>query len=167
MTAFADRKPIICACGNHAFVAITRGLTTMVSPEDAHLLTAKWQAEPRRGRHLAVGPMMTDQGLKQRNLGRVVLGLPSHLVPDHINSDPLDNRRSNLRPATVAQNGRNRRPMKRTLPKGVHKDGGVFRARIRVDGKLLSLGRFGTAAEAHEAYATAALEHFGEFARPS
>ena len=49
--------------------------------------------------------------------------------------------------------------------KGVRKEkNGKFMARITVDGKSIHLGTFATADKAAEAYDSAALTHFGEFA---
>lgn len=76
---------------------------------------------------------------------------------DHINGDILDNRIANLRPVTARQNQNN-------LP--VHRAGRLagtnytpswskakpWRARIRIDGKHVSLGSFATEHEAHMAY---------------
>jgi hypothetical protein len=41
----------------------------------------------------------------------------------------------------------------------------TFRARIRVNGTQIAIGKFPTAIEAARAYDRAAVEHFGEFAR--
>jgi len=48
--------------------------------------------------------------------------------------------------------------------KGVQIAGRRFSARITVNGKKLSLGRFDTAEAAHEAYVAAAKKLHGEFA---
>ena len=90
-----------------------------------------------------------------------------HLI-DHENADKSDDRWDNLRPATKSQNGANRRVLKETAAgkKGVTcQPYGRFQARIRRDGKSIHLGMFATAEEAHAAYASAAKELFGEFAR--
>lgn len=42
-------------------------------------------------------------------LSRVLLGAPKGIVVDHINQNTLNNRRSNLRAVTVAENGQNRK----------------------------------------------------------
>jgi hypothetical protein len=92
---------------------------------------------------------------------------------DHANHNGLDNRRSNLRPATPAQNIANQRPRKRTsphipegmvLPKGVlfrpDRPKRPFRAKVgRKD-----LGCFAAAKEAARAYDKAAAERWGEYA---
>lgn len=90
-------------------------------------------------------------------------------VVDHINGIRDDNRIVNLRLATHSQNSQNRRchQNNRAGLKGVSWRARERRwhAHIRVDGKLLHLGYFATAEEAHAAYAAAAKHHFGQFAR--
>ncbi|WP_412102526.1 HNH endonuclease [Paenibacillus alvei] len=91
-------------------------------------------------------------------------------VVDHINGDPLDNRRENLRVATRNENCRNRRRRKRYKYrfKGVtyDKDKVVnkWRARISYEGKRHCLGYFYTETEAAKAYNEAAIRLHGEFA---
>lgn len=88
---------------------------------------------------------------------------------DHINGNRSDNRFVNLRIATNIENARNSRMRVNNACgyKGVHykKQLNKFVAQIRVGGRVLHLGVFKTAAEAHDAYCRAAKEHFGEFAR--
>jgi len=85
---------------------------------------------------------------------------------DHKNLIPSDNRLCNLRVATHSQNNANKSPS-RDLPKGVSFEPrtGRWRSRIRVARKEIALGHFDTMTAAHEAYARAAEEHFGAFAR--
>jgi hypothetical protein len=91
-------------------------------------------------------------------------------MTDHVNGDGLDNRRSNLRPATDAQNQGNRKPThgKSSQYKGVSRiGGGKWRASIMSDYKSRNLGHFRTEMEAALVYDAAAREVFGEFARPN
>lgn len=88
---------------------------------------------------------------------------------DHINGDTLDNRRSNLRPATASQNGANRRRLRSGTGsefKGVgwraHKR--RWRATIVVQGQERHLGLFRREQVAAAAYDQAAIEAFGPYA---
>lgn len=91
------------------------------------------------------------------------------ILVDHVDGDKLNNKLSNLRPATKAQNAMNAKVRRDNISgyKGVFKAGLVWRAAIYVEGKAVSLGRFPTPAEAGAAYERAAREFFGDFARVS
>lgn len=94
--------------------------------------------------------------------------IPSGMVIDHINGNPFDNRLSNLRLASPAQNARNSRVRidNKFGLKGVRPlPGGNWQARISVDGRLLSLGVSETKEGAYLIYAEAAKRYHGEFAR--
>jgi len=86
---------------------------------------------------------------------------------DHINGDPLDNRRANLRPCTKAENNRNRGSHKtsKTGIKGVSPWRGRFRVVIHDGKKQIYLGSFPTADLAAAAYNGAAIVLYGAFAR--
>lgn len=80
---------------------------------------------------------------------------------DHINGNKTDNRWSNLRQATRAQNMQNlSRPHADNTAGflGVERKRGRFAARIAVGGKKLNLGVFNTPEEAHAAYVKAKRE---------
>lgn len=104
-------------------------------------------------------------------LHRFITEAPDGLFVDHINGNPLDNRRANLRLCTHRQNALNRVGVHgREMYKGVtFKKHGNRRkrwsAQIRVDDRLQFLGYHLTPEEAACAYDAAALKHFGEFAR--
>lgn len=85
---------------------------------------------------------------------------------DHINGVRDDNRISNLREATGAENCRNRKKRRNTrYAKGVTVKYGRFLARIWVRGKRICIGRYDTEEEAHAAYVASAEKEFGAFAR--
>lgn len=100
---------------------------------------------------------------------RMILGVsdPSVCV-DHINLNKRDNRRSNLRLATRAENSRNRVPSRSNTTgfKGVtyRKKKKLYRARIRAFGLEIYLGSFKCPIDAAAAYDKAAIEYYGEFA---
>lgn len=78
---------------------------------------------------------------------------------DHINGVKDDNRILNLRVVTNAENKQNVTLSKRNksgfLGVTLHKDTGLWRADIGINGKQVSLGRFKTPEEASEAYLNA------------
>lgn len=88
---------------------------------------------------------------------------------DHRDLDGLNNRWTNLRPASKSQNGANRgaSAVSRSGMKGVTFDARAcrWRATIGVMGQQKWLGSFSTPEEAQTAYADAATKYFGEFAR--
>lgn len=85
------------------------------------------------------------------------------LQVDHINGVRCDNRISNLREATRAENQQNRKITEGggQFSKGTHcnKRTGRWEASISVDGTRLHLGTFDTQEEAHKAYVAAKLVH--------
>lgn len=94
------------------------------------------------------------------------------VVIDHINGNKLDNRKCNLRFATIQQNSWNLSPDTdrchgASIYKGVQwrKDRHKWIARIGKDGRRYCLGSFNSEEEAALAYNKAALKMFGEFAR--
>tara|TARA_R110002153_G_scaffold268273_1_gene432940 strand:+ start:85 stop:549 length:465 start_codon:yes stop_codon:yes gene_type:complete len=72
-------------------------------------------------------------------------------VVDHIDRNQLNNNLENLRWVTQSINCRNRKNKGKCM-KGVTKRGNKFEAGIRIDGKIIYLGRFDTEIEAHQAY---------------
>lgn len=86
---------------------------------------------------------------------------------DHKDCDRSNNRWENLRLADDTENRRNvKRSRNNTTGfKGVSRIRSKFKAVIWKNYKPIHLGHFSTAEEAHQAYAKAAAELFGEFAR--
>jgi hypothetical protein len=84
---------------------------------------------------------------------------------DHRNGDGLDNRRRNLRVATVSQNNANSHSTAASGYRGVYRHAAQWRAAISVQGQLFYPGSFDDPILAARAYDAAARKHFGEFAR--
>jgi hypothetical protein len=86
---------------------------------------------------------------------------------DHADANRINNRFSNLRAATRAQNMANSKAKNNTRSgfKGVCASRRKWVASIGVDGKKVHLGHFGSPEEAHKAYCQAAERYYGTFAR--
>lgn len=115
------------------------------------------------------GYIVHTKGKSKIKLHRFVTNCPDNLIPDHIHGKQSrnDNRKSNLRLATISQNG-----MNRTI--GVNNSSGVmgvdwhkgsqkWRVRIQVDGKRIDIGRYNNFDDAVEARKQAEEKYFGEW----
>lgn len=156
--------------GNPPFVIIplTKGKFTVVDPEDADLADLRWYVSSvgyatRQGKKIngKYPVLLMHRVILERNLGHT---LSTGIVVDHINGNSLDNRRINLREATTSQNAAN---AKRGDSRGIKFDHGKWQAFIGYQSRSINLGKFDTRELALEAYNSAAIEFFGEFARSS
>jgi hypothetical protein len=99
---------------------------------------------------------------------RLIMNARKGQFVDHINHDPLDNRRSNLRICTHSQNHMNRTklPGKSSRYKGVtwNKQVGKWKASIQAKGRYLFIGYFDKEIHAGVAYDMWAKSSYGEFA---
>jgi hypothetical protein len=145
---------------------IILGNSSLVAIIDDHDFTFvhgyNWSAHKGRNTWYAVtrhGPRADRRFLF---LHRLITGYDG---ADHIDGHGLNNRRSNLRRATVSQNQANR-PQVNGIFKGVHqlKSNGLWQAAVKVNRKKIFLGSYATAEDAARAYDSAATEAFGEFA---
>jgi len=147
-------------------IPLTRGMTALVDDGDFEMLSGfKWHA--------------TSTGYAARSVWAGGRKVPCYmhrmiLLPDpgqevdHINRDPLDNRRSNLRTATSAENRRNTGPWSTNTSgyKGVYwfRRDHNWTAHITKNYHAQHLGYFDNARDAALAYDAAARDLFGEFA---
>ena len=104
-------------------------------------------------------------------LHRIIMNPPPDKQIDHKNKNTLDNRRSNLRVCTHAENQWNRGKTKSNTSgyKGVSEDKRRkrkrYRSKITKNKKTTWLGSYEEAAEAGSAYKKAVKELHGKFAR--
>jgi hypothetical protein len=153
-----------------AVVTLSKGQQAVVDAADLVFLNGhSWYAIKRAaggGFYAATTPFFID-GIRYSLMHRALLLAPPGIHIDHINRDPLDNRRRNLRFCTISENAANRvgHRLNRNGFRGVTKQGHRFSSKIKVRGKEKFLGTFPTAEEAGRAWDMAAREHFGEFAR--
>jgi len=164
------RKPIrpIRFEGNIGYVPLTKGYEAIIDAADAHLVD-KWNW------FVMVSPSgdyaaRFDVAIKRVfRMHRVIIDIPPGLVCDHINGSTLDNRRENLRPASLSENAQNIRKSSRNTSgfKGVHWDKaeGKWQARICKGGLRISLGYYRNLEDAAAAYAEASERIHGEFGR--
>jgi hypothetical protein len=106
---------------------------------------------------------------KTFHLHRWIMNAPEGLYVDHINGDPLDNRKENLRLVTHSQNMFNVKTYvtNKSGYRGVswHSLRSKWRARINYKGTEIHIGLFESKEEAALAYNKKAQEMYGEYAR--
>lgn len=165
--------------GETLLVQLTRGKFATIDKCDYNVACQwNWLAFPVAGdkgvfyakRNMTVGKK-PNGGTKQRMIGlhNAILGVSSDAGVDHIDRNPLNCTRSNLRLATTKENSRNRGNRSDNISgyKGVgyRGDNDCWRARIVSDtGRRISIGSFSSPEEAATAYDEYALKIFGEFA---
>lgn len=93
-----------------------------------------------------------------------VYGHPPESSIDHINGDGLDNRISNLRQASPAENSQNRTKANTNSSHGLlginyEPKKRLWRARIGLNGKRIYLGKFKSKEDAYKAYIEAKRIH--------
>lgn len=159
--------------GNMKLIPLTKGKFAKVDDEDFDLVNKyKWHLSSN-GYAKYAKKLDEPVGKKTRkiiSMHRLILGQDDPMWIDHINHDKTDNRRSNLRRCSAAQNIRNSSTKRFSSAfKGAYKMEGSDRyfSRISFYGKKIYLGTFGTMTEAAQAYDAAAEHLFGDFAEPT
>lgn len=159
-------------------ITLTHGKSTVVDDDDFTLLNAyEWQARKDRNNYYAqrgkyIGIIDGKSKSTTVQMSRFILGISdSRIKVDHKNGDTLDNRKENLRVATVRKNNTNLHNLKSNNTSGYRgvvkrKDTKTNQWRARIclpDGTKKTLGQFPTAEDAAKAFDKAAKEMYGEF----
>ena len=154
------------------WLALTRGMFSLVDESDWHLVNrSAWFACMKTSAGRRYYYVVGHHAGEKVYLARHLLGITAkRLTVDHVNGDPLDNRRANLRVCLQRHNSRNRtKPNRPTSSrfKGVkwNPRNGNWNAQACVDYKTVHLGCFADEEAAARAYDAAAIARFGEFAR--
>ena len=158
-------------------IPLSQGFVALVDDEDyPALVVHRWFAVrsgqafyARRNLSRAGGTPRASICMHQAILGKPPAG---HEI-DHIEHRPnedriIDNRRSNLRFVTRAQNSANHRKFRgRSIFKGVslHLASGLWRATLRVGGRHRNVGYFKFEVNAASAYDLAAVAARGDYAQ--
>lgn len=137
-----------------------------VDDEDYERLVAyRWYAMVQNGGY-AYTRFMLDGKRQSVRMHRIIMGVQDkrkeEVVVDHINGDTSDNRKANLRLATIAENSRNAKP-RQVFPGVTAHRGGGWKSKICVNRQQIPLGVFATKEEASAAYVVAADKYHGEF----
>ena len=158
-------------------ILLSQGKFAMVDHEDYEWLskwkwTYKYVKTLSNGEEYGIAVRGKYDPKRQQNkiirMHRKIMKLTSSnsKTVDHINGNRLDNRRQNLRIASLLQNNKNKRSIAKSGYKNVYPvpHGKRWYAKIMVDRNRIHLGTFATKIEAARAYNEAAQKYHGEFA---
>ncbi len=156
-------------------IPLTKGKIAVVDEADYEwLMKYRWQAMRDRNtsyvNYRAVAKEKRDGKWYTIGMSRKILNVPAGTLVDHINSDTLDNRRANLRPATHQQNMFNsrRNGNARRRFKGVYMHpSGLWHSHITFNGHSYFLHCSHDEEEVALYYDVACQILHGEFARPN
>ena len=158
------------------FIKLTRGKVTEVDPEEVEELQ-KWKWQLRRRPHgtlYAERDAVDENGKKYKlHMARQIMGLEKSdkRQVDHIDLNPLNNKKSNLRIGTQGQNLCNKRVRKdnRIGVKGVFrngsKSGNIYSSKIIYKGVYYGLGSSDKIEVLAARYAEMSRKLHGEFGR--
>lgn len=160
----SDRAPVID--GDIARIPLSQGCWAIIDVADLPLVAAHVWTVMHVGRTSYARRCVKGKTIL---LHRVIFGADESVRVDHEDGDGLNCRRSNMRPATYAQNNCNTRLRSDNKAgfKGVrkHSQCNKFQASICTNGVRTYLGLFSTAEEAHAAYCKASAEQHQQFGR--
>ena len=152
-----------------AYVPLTQGCEAIIDSSDLHLVDGhNWFVHKKRNTAYAATSWPRSGGETQHVLmHRLLIPDVGDALVDHIDGNGLNNRRSNIRQATQAENLQNvpRRRLGISGLRGAHWNGRnkTWVSQITAHGKVHNLGIFPTAEAAHDAYREASLRLHGEF----
>lgn len=152
-------------------IQLTRNQIALVDDEDFEYLSSyKWQACKNGYADRSISRLVSGKNCSKRSyMHREIMGNPGRLEVDHKNGNRLDNRKSNLRLCSRAQNQMNRikSSNKTSKYKGVswQKCANKWMVYIKIDQKRYYLGIFISEKEAAKSYNKAAMKNFGKFAK--
>lgn len=153
-------------------ISLTKGYSAIVDDEDFERVSAfKWHAhESKSSKFYARRDVRKGKSKTRIFMHRFLMKISDpDVVVDHINGNRLDNRKENLRIASVTENNRNQTKIRSDNSSGyrgvaLNSKTGKYVAYVTgSNGKRKHLGTFSKAEEAAKAFDKAAKEIYGKF----
>jgi hypothetical protein len=131
-------------------IELTTGEYAIVDDDDYPLLKKLSWHHLKSGKHL----IYAATGNPARLMHRMIIAVPDGLYTDHLDGNGLNNQKSNLRIVSHRENMQNVHIKKSSIYPGVTWDkyNEKWRAKIKINGKHLCLGRYDLEIDAFNAY---------------
>jgi len=137
-------------------IPLSKGRFTSVDDEDyPYLMSHRWYLEKEGDHYYVIHRPKTDGKKRRICMHNKIMGpAPENQIVDHIDGNPLNNQKSNLRFVTRRQNSQNRHQKKTSIFPGVYRDkrSNRWRARIFIDGASHHIGYYRSEVEAFNGY---------------
>lgn len=154
------------------FIKLSNGMKAIIDSEDwdkiKHITWGYGYGSAKKTGYSQYVGGRPKKSSSQILLHRFVMNTPKGMVTDHINGNKLDNRKSNLRICTPAQNSMNSKKhiIQSSKYKGVswYKRDKCWRAYVNFGRRQIHLGYFAKEIDAVKAYNKRAKEVHKEFA---
>lgn len=149
-------------------IELTQDKYALVDDEDFEFLNQwKWYAKKQGNKRIAARNSKKING-KQKTIlmSRLIMECPPDKEVDHIDRNPLNNQRYNLRICTHQENTQNSAKEARNTTgfKGVSWHRNCYEVYIRAEGRQVYIGRSSDKKIAAKMYNDAAIKHHGKFA---
>jgi hypothetical protein len=149
-------------------IKLTKGQVALVDDADYDWLNKiKWQALLKKEHYYVRTSKRVNGRVKSTYMHQLIINPLNGNWVDHIDHNPLNNQRSNLRVCTNSQNQMNQVPHGKSKYKGVSfgdRDCKYIRVCIRINGKITRFYGFRSELEAAKFYDNLAKQYYGEFA---
>lgn len=145
-------------------IPLQTGYSTLIDEQDLPLIFAhRWRAVPvDKSRHYVARHPKKNGRRTTQYLHRLILQAEPGQYVDHVDGDPFNNQRSNLRLVTNAQNQQNRQRARRDSRSGIRNVlvwGQRYRVEIAVNGKKQHVGVYDNIEDAERAAIDARRTH--------
>lgn len=155
----------------HKAIPLTKGMMAVIDDEDYEMVSKfKWHFTKVKGHSVGYAVRAVRENgkrIKTMPMHKMIMGHSDDVECDHIDGNGLNNRRSNLRVCTHAENLRNQETKNKFGSTGVslHSCKRFYMARLQLNGKTIHLGNHRTIEAAKAARLAGEIKYFGEYRR--
>ena len=157
--------------GKTSYIKLTQGQVAIIDAEDLEKIADyRWHASwnPSKKAYYATSSITVSyKKQKTVSMNRLLMNCPKHLVVDHIDGNPLNNCKSNLRVCTPSQNCANKGAYKTntTGHKGLVKNKNTYEVYVSINGKSTYVGCSSKYEDAVKIHEEESRRIHGEFCR--